>query len=235
MEEYYHLSPVVLTDELFFSYQPDVLRGGLTGTAAQRNAAYLWAEQRFIEFAGCPIYATTVTGTFRWPLPGYTLPLRFAHVQSIDAVTVISNTQCNCTLTREDGCGIIVNSGYGYVDLRVLQTFFYNACGRSTAPYQMEVAYTAGFPTGVVAADTSLHMALSMAASIFLNEILDPAANEGGHGDPGVKSVSSLGYSVTLKETKAEPWGQSAKAAMVGKIIEHYRKPYRALALPSWR
>lgn len=235
MEEYYHLAPVVLTDAIFFQYQPDVLRGGLTGTAAQRNTAYLWAEQRFIEFAGCPIYETTITGTFRWPVPGKALPLKFAHVRSIDAVTVISKTDCQCTLTRTDGCGIILNSGFGFVDLRVIQTYFYNACGYRVTPYQMEVAYTTGFATGVIAQDTTLHMALAMAASIALNEIVDPAANEGGHGDPGIKSVSSLGYSVGLKDTKKEPWGHSAKAAMVGKLIEHYRMPYRPLSIPSLR
>jgi len=57
--DYFHLTPSVMTDDIFFQYVENVV---YTGTADQRQAAYLWSEQRFIDFAGCPIYASTVTG-----------------------------------------------------------------------------------------------------------------------------------------------------------------------------
>ena len=77
-------------------------------------------------------------------------------------------------------------------------------------------------------------MALSVGAEIMLNEIVDPAANEGGPGDPGIKSYSELGYTETklsdLREIKLPgPWGASARARMIVKLIPQYKAPNRFL------
>jgi len=231
--DYFHLTPSVMTDDIFFQYVENVV---YTGTADQRQAAYLWSEQRFIDFAGCPIYATTVTGSYPYEAAVDRVALQFGRVISIDAVTVISLTDCRCTLDRTFGCGTIVNSQHGYIDMQVVNQFFYGACGRSNVPYLMEVAYTTGFPTGAISQDTSLHMALSVGAEIMLNEIVDPAANEGGPGDPGIKNYSELGYSETklsdLREIKLPgPWGASARARMIVKMIPQYKMPKRTLIM----
>lgn len=231
--QWYHTSPVVLTDDVFFAYVPGCID---LGTAAQRQAAFLWSEQRFIDFAGSPILDTVITGTFAWPLGSHILPLPEARITSIDAVTAISkDSGCTCTLTRNDGCGIILDSGFGYVFLQPVEGALVNACGYAVIPFQMEVVYRAGFSTGTIADDTSLHMGLSFGAEIMLNEIVDPAANEGGPGDPGIKSYGSLGYSESRRDLGMTPWGQSARSNMIAKTIRHLKKPKRTLAFPSNR
>jgi hypothetical protein len=228
VEPFFHTSPVVLTDEIFFQYTPNL---PYIGTSDQRQAAYTAAEQGFIEFAFSPIYPTQISGTYPWGNSPERLLLRMGNVISIDAVTAISLGGCNCTLSRDDGCGIILNARYGIVSLRQTEGAFYSNCGHAGAPYQAEVVYTAGFPTGVIANDPALHMALSMVAEIYLNEIVDPSANEGGPGAPGVTEYSSLGYSETRGKIVPNAWGQTARTQSAALMARQYKAPKRALRM----
>jgi hypothetical protein len=217
--EYYHLDSVVLDDDMYIDY------GGRTGTstAAQRSAAYQAAEQMMIRELRSFLIPTTVTGTWEfnnfYP-KRYRLP--FFHVKSIDAVSILSQQSlCNCTITERDGCAFIVDSLYGVVDIRQLVSSGL-ACGCSLeCPYQVRVAFTSGLPTGVAANDSQLHLALTIVAELFLLEIIDPKALEGGPGDAGVQEWVSMGYGEKRTKLMRTVFGSSARANKAKELVQH--------------
>ena len=226
--EYFHLSPVILNDSVFTSY------GGRTGTSlpAQRQAAYLSAEIQMIKELGTFLLPTAVTGTWEYSsLYPSRLELPSHHVISIDAVTMLSQESiCNCNISEDSGCSFIVDSLYGYIDVRQL-TSSYIACGCSlAAPYQVRVAYTAGLPTGVAALDSSLHLALTIVAELVLFEIVDAKALEGGPGDPGVQEWVSMGYGEKRTKLSKTVFGSSARANKAKQLVEHL-VPKKALKM----
>lgn len=225
---HYHLQPEILTDDLYTMY------GGHTGTstAAQRAAAYQIAEQQMEEHLCTMLLPTTVTGVFEfrdgWP-HRYQLP--HERLVRVDAVTILSQESCcDCDLGRSDGCNFIVDAEYGIIDVRQVRDCLCSPCGVWNWPYQVEIAYTAGLPTGVAADDHGLHLGLVIVAEINLQEMFDPGANEGGPGDPGVNEFVSMGYGekrVPLHRTRL---GNSARANKAVQLVEHLTKK-RAMKL----
>jgi len=217
--EYYHLIPVILTDALYTAF------GGRTGTstAAQRRAAYQIGESQMIRELGTFLLPTTVTGTFKYfhGMPSR-LELPHHHMISVDATTILSQESlCNCNISEDAGCSFIVDSMYGYIDVRRL-TSAYLGCGCSIEiPYQMRIAYTAGLPTGTAANDASLHLALTIVAELNLLEVIDPAALEGGPGDPGIREYVSMGYGEKRMPLEATVFGSSARANKAKQLVEH--------------
>jgi len=222
--DYYHLSPVILTDEMFFDYNPTIL---VTGSATQRYAAYVTAEQQMMQHLQTFLIPTTVTGTYLWPALGNPIRLDHGFVSSIDRVAATSfDGYCNCDVTENTGCAII-RQGWGIIDARVVAGAVNagcGACGMNGGWYQALITYTAGYPTGTTSQDVSLHNALAQVAEIALNEVCDPGANEGGPGDPGLKGWSSLGYSETRQELKEYPFGSSPMANYVARLVRHLKK-----------
>jgi hypothetical protein len=230
--EWVHTSSVILTDALYFSYIGDPL---YTGTATQRNAAYLMAEQAMIQYLKTPLLPTAITGTFIWPslrgMDSYTIgestiKLPFTWLQSIEAVSVLSGGGTGtCGLQATDGC-YRIRDRIGYLDVFCIGNLVRQQCGSASLPYQVQVAFTAGLPTGIAADDLSLHMALAMKAEEVLNEIVDPGANPGGPGAPGVKNWSTLGYSETpLPESlEVTPLGNSARMNRAVQLVRHLKK-----------
>ena len=217
--EYYHLSPVILTDEIYEAY------GGRIGgsTAQQRQAAYQIAETFMMRELASFLLPTTVTGTFEygsWHTKRYQLP--YFHIISIDAVTILSQKSlCTCETRRDAGCVFVADNKYGYVDVRAL-TNAYLACGCSLqVPYQVEIAFTAGLPTGVAANDAALHLGLTIAAELSLLEIIDPGGLEGGPGDQGVQEWVSMGYGEKRYPLFDTVFGSSARANRVKKLVQH--------------
>jgi hypothetical protein len=88
-------------------------------------------------------------------------------------------------------------------------------------PYQALIAYTAGLPTGVAALDPRLHQALTIAAEIALLEIIDPAANEGGPGDPGINEFVNMGYGEKRVHLLRTTFGNSARANKAKQLVSH--------------
>jgi hypothetical protein len=226
-KELYHLSPVILSDDLFFKYRPALT---ITGTSDLRQAAYLTAEQQMMTALNTPLIPTSITGTFFAP-PGNNIVLDWDRVQSIDNVTVLTDDGgCNCNLGNASACAFI-RSGVGYVDVRRTAGLVAAQCscgGGSNFAYQFRIAYTAGLPTGTAANDANLHIALAMAAELDLKEMIDPGALEGGAGDPGVTQFGSKNYSETRVDLKNTPFGTSAVANHIFNRIRHLRR-YRAL------
>jgi hypothetical protein len=227
--EYYHLAPVILTDSLFFTYFPpsECL---YTGTVAQRNAAYLMAEQQMMREIGTFLTPTTVTGTYLWPIPYEPIVLLHSRVHSVDRLVVTTfDDGCSCDLTENPGCATI-RSAYGYIDPRIISQAYRSHCGCGPAdPYLIHVTYTAGLPTGVAANDTTLQMALAMAADMTLQELLHPGLVESAMA--GITSWSAQGYSESRRnDFLVTSFGVSPRAQLIASMVS-YLKLYRALRL----
>lgn len=221
--DYFHLSPVILTDALFFKYNPDLI---VTGTFDQREDAYLTAEQYMMQHLQTFLVPTTVTGTYLYPHPAQGIRLDHGYIQSIDRIKAKSlDDDCDCDLTENDACAIIRGT-WGYIDFRVTERAVRAQCGSCGygSYYNIDVTYTAGLPTGTSALDRSLHKALSKVARVELMETVDPGANEGGPGDPGVKSWSSLGYSETRQDMMSTSFGQTAIGNYAARLVKHLKK-----------
>ncbi len=225
-QEWTHLSPVILTDDVFFAYVPTPL---YTGTAVQRSAAYLAAEQMMIQEIQSPLLPTTITGTWMWPVTNPILVMPFRRITSVQGITIFyGGGTGTCGLQETAGCFRLRDGGYGYLDVHCVGNAAIAgcACRGPSDIYQVQVAYTTGLPTGTAADDTSLHMALSMIAEEVLNEIIDPGANPGGPGAPGVSGYNSLGYSEQLNKLslKMTAFGASARMNRARKFVRHLIK-----------
>ena len=221
-QEWVLTSPVLLTDDMFFSYVPTPL---YSGTATQRTAAYLAAEQSIIREIGSPLIPTTITGTWMWPASGPTIVMPFRRVQTVDNVTVLyGGGTGSCGLQETAGCYRVRDDGYGYLDVHCAgAAALARGCGSIANIYQVRITYTTGLPSGISIADTSLHLALSMVAEEVLTEIIDPGANPGGPGAPGVTSYGSMGYSEQLNKMslKMTSMGASARMNAARRSIRH--------------
>ena len=229
---YQKLSPVILNDDLFLSTVGTCL---FSGTAAQRQMAYLAAEQQMEDWMGTPIFATNITGSFTLPSIMGPLVLEHVHVNSIPYSKAYFVEDCNCTLTEQDACTILLNPEFGYVHAQALYNLVQSQCGmrRVDVPLTIELVYNAGYPTGVMVQDTSLHMALVVLAQENLNMLINPSAVEGEGA--GIKSYSTLGYSETRNEQRKTPFGQTARSGVVAQFVKHLKKPLRTLGIPRRR
>jgi len=230
--EYYHLSPVILSDAIFFAVNPTAIE---TGTVSQRQMAYLIAEQQMMKHLSTFLVPTTVTGSYLWPVPYAPIELGYTHVQSINRLVATSfDDSCSCDVTENAGCASIRDNGQGYIDLRITAAAYRSKCGCSPGGlYQAIVTFTAGLPTGVASGDLGLHAALGMLAFMHLGEIINPGVNEGGIGAPGIQSWSADGYSET--RVNSSRWmytvfGMSARAQYIAQLVRHL-KLYRAMRL----
>ena len=219
--EHYHLAPVILTDTMFFAYVPTCHN---VGTAAQRQAAYLFAEQQMMDELGTFLVPTIITGSMVWPEFPKPLLLPYDRIQAIPRVVVTAFKGDDSLETYENAAQGIIRDGRGVIDAMVTGYHYYHPHNAGGYMYQAIVTIQAGLPTGVSAADTSLHMGLALAAEIMLNEIVDPGSNEGGPGDPGVKQWGSLGYSETRQDLRRTAFGQSSKANFIRRLIEHLKR-----------
>lgn len=228
-------TPAILTDDIFVAY------GGLTGTTtvAQRQAAYSIAEGQAIQEIGTFLESTIVTGTHSWPAMSQPLQLPYTHVSVISSVVAIHDAGCNCAddSVEIDGCAWLLDGDGGLVSLRECGNTLKASCSGCSCghygagPLQVRVVYTAGLPANA-ANDPRLLMGLATAAQLALEQMTDPAAAEGGAGDPGIKSFSSLSYSETRADSsfKETAFGSSARANYAAKMLRPF-KFKRALKL----
>lgn len=232
MLEWVQTNTLILSDDLYFAYIGDPQ---ITGTFTQRSAAYLMAEQAMTQHLKTPMLPTAITGTFLWPsLRGmdsykrgeHTIILPLKWIQSIESITVLyGGGTGTCGLQTTAGCYRIRDT-IGYVDTFCVDSLIQRQCSSFPLPYQVQIAYTAGLPTGIAADDLSLHMALAMKAEEILNEIVDPGANPGGPGAPGVQNWSTLGYSETpLPESlNVTALGSSARMNRAVQLVRHLKR-----------
>jgi len=89
---------------------------------------------------------------------------------------------------------------------------------------QVRVVATYGLSTGT-ASDARLQMALVTAADLALQQMIDPYGADGGAGDPGIKSFSSLSYSETRSDGsyKMTAFGDSARANYAARMLSNFK------------
>lgn len=222
MKTYPFSAPIILNDTIFTAY------GGQTGTwtAQQRTNAYLIAETQATNYIGSLLLPTIVTGTW-----GYSpnIVTDYGYVQQVFSVNFLTlNSPATSVLTSNTGYALIWEDTYGYLDVYGL--LGYCNCVGGGVPYQVQIAYEAGLPTGV-ATQPSVLLALTMAAQISLNEMIFPSQNE-GVGDIGIQSFSSLDYREERVKMRRTAFGTSAKAEKIAQLIDSaVRKARPALIL----
>lgn len=209
MNIYPYSSPIILNDSVFTEY------GGQTGsfTAAQRTAAYRIAEQQATNHLHTFLLPTIVTGTF-----GYAprIVTDYGYVSRIYSVGILSKqSYFNCQLRSDNGCVFVWEDTFGYLDVSCVLN--YCNCSAPVFPYQIQVAYQAGLPTGVATQPASL-LALTMAAQISLNEMTFPSLNE-GTGDVGIEEFASMDYREKRVRLGRNAFGSSAKANKIASLL----------------
>ncbi len=220
--------PLILNDQIFTEC------GGKTGTFSQtqRNSSYLIAEMQVSNYIGTLLLPTIVTGTY--PFMGkHRIPTDYGYVSQLLNVNVKSKGYLSnsCSLVDNAACGYIYEDTFGYVDFKQLALIcgwaYYGGIGGGAivvpnVPYQIEIAYQAGLPTGTANQPPFLE-ALTILAQIDLNE-KDPG-NAGINettGDVGVQDFKSLDY----RELRAEhalvktALGDSAKSQRAKKLLD---------------
>jgi hypothetical protein len=157
----------------------------------------------------------------------------YGYVQQILSVSMLTREGCNdCGLTSNEGCGYVYSDTFGYVDARQLQS----VCGwswwgypfspyiYSYAPYQIQMAYIAGLPTGTANQPGILNLNDMFPGMVGMNESV---------GMVGVQEFRSLDYF----EKRAEhaliktALGDDAQSQRAKKLIDMSVKKARRVLL----
>lgn len=207
---YPYSSPIIINDSVFVAY------GGQTGTTlpAQRTAAYLIAEKRVTKYLGTFLAPTIITGTFPYK-PNNFIVTDYGYVNEIYSAVLksIDNLQ-TCEFQRDTGCVFIFEDTYGYLNFSCVNTIC-GCVGWALQPYQYEIVYNAGLPTGT-STQADMLLALTVVAQENLNEMIFPNQD----GARGVEGWSSLEYSERRKPLKRTALGQSARANFAADLLD---------------
>lgn len=204
----------VLTDDVFVSY------GGLTGSSTlfQRNAAFLISEKWMTRQIGTFILETTITGTYYFPQHGSSLALDYAYVSDVKEVRFIDTKGTNYyTITGTSNYhAAIRNYERGILDVFAIVGYC-RACGwdGSYVPYQFEIPYTAGLPTGTYTSPDFL-FALTSAAQIALDEMM----GMGGEAFSGITEFRNQEYMEKRLEPAMTAFGASPKAQFIKSVVD---------------
>ncbi len=217
MNQYPYNYPIVLNDQDFLLY------GGRTGTSydAQRQVAYLLAEEQMTDFLHSFLIPTIVTGTFFWR-GNNPIELDYGNVKSIFTVSINSvDWSRGCTMNAITGCFAVRSDKYGYVDIAPLLSC--GGCGGivGTFPYNVQIAYESGLETGT-SNNPSIMQGLVLAAQINLNEIDVSLSNE-STADAAVESFSNQQYSERRKAGLRFVFGNSPMAQRIALLVKKYR------------
>ena len=202
MQLYPFTQPVILNDTVFSLY------GGVgTGSfpSAVLQSSYLMAEIQVTNYIGTPLLPITVTGTYEVYAGHRRIATDYGYVQQLLNVNILTQTGLNtCSLQNNDGCGYIYNDTFGYIDFRVITSvcawgwwwsgYPYSPYVIGPSPYQVQIAYVAGLPTGTASLPGILQ-ALTILAQIDLNEKFpgQVGVNE-SVGAVGIQEFRSLDY-----------------------------------------
>jgi hypothetical protein len=214
----------VLNDAIYADFGGDLD----DSTSAQRNNAYQIAEQFALQEIGTFLVPTTISGTFAWPQYDLRFNLPHTHVRSVSSLTAIHEAGCDCADDQVElsGCAWIIDSRAGIVDLRQCGDQSGQpsiACGCSYRahgePLLYQIVYEAGIEAGRVAANASALQGLTIAAELALEQMTDPAAAEGGPGDPSLTNFSDTGYSASRQFLVMTAFGGSPRANYAARML----------------
>lgn len=210
MTQFPYFAPQILNDNVFLAY------GGQTGTStqAQRDSAYLLAEELMTEHLGSFLVPTIITGSVFYKFEN-TFDAEFGNLLNIVTVSMETVKQYHPLQTQfYTGSALIRNAQYGYVDV-------FMPCNYYGRIYKTTMVYESGLGSGTVTSPTILS-ALTLAAQINLNEWDVSLANE-GVGDVGVQSFSNQSYAENRKHLMRTVFGTSANAQRIALLTKKYR------------
>jgi len=202
MQIYPFTTPIILNDALFS------LNGGQgTGSfpISVLQSAYMVAEMQATAYIGAPLLPVIVTGTFNNMMGHKRIATDYGYVQRLLSVNVLTKSGANnCTLQNNDGCGFIYNDTYGYVDFQVVTSicgwswwwsgYPYSPYVLGPSPYQVQIAYEAGLPTGT-ANQPTITRALTILAQIELDDAFPGVVGQNESvGAIGIQEFKSLDY-----------------------------------------
>jgi len=215
---YPYSSPIILNDSIYATY------GGNTGSSvpAQRQAAYLIAEETVSDDFGSYLLPTIVTGTFPYN-PHRMILLDNSYISRVILTRFIAEDEdIYDTISGTANLYVhLYDQDRGVVEVDPYAT--YCGCGhRSSLPYKVQVVYETGLPTGVASNNSNILLALTTYADIALNEIIG-YGNE-SVGDIGVQSFRNQQYSEQRVKLIRTVFGTSARAQFVHKLLTKFRK-----------
>lgn len=225
-------APIIMTDDIFVAY------GGATGTstALQRQAAYLIAEKQATSYINTFLLPVQVTGTYNYQNQPR-IATDYGYVHRIDSVDIISQNffTATCDLLHNPGCALIAEDTFGYVDIQTLlptaTLISYYAIpypafppvfpflANYLQPYQFQISYNAGLPTGT-ANQPDVLLALTLAAGININLMSNPSALA-GEADMGIDEYSVIDYREVRHKSsiKRTVFGSSPTANKVAQLL----------------
>lgn len=221
MQIYQFQNPIILNDQIFSLY------GGKTGTfsQAQLQISYQMAEQQTVAYIGTFLLPTIVTGVYGAVMPStQRIATDYGYVHRVLGVNILTEKitySAGAELLTSRGGAFIYEDTFGYIDIYRLQSI----CGcpyGGNFPYQYQVAYEAGLPTGVATLPLMLQ-AMTMAAQIHLNEMYPGIVgmNE-SIGDVGIQEYESFGYHErrTAHALVKTSFGGSAQTSKIASLIK---------------
>ena len=216
MNFYPYLTPIILDDNSFVNYDSD----GIANTSfAQRQAAYRIAEMAASEDLNTFLKPTIVTGTHD---AAYQIVTEYAFVHRVILTRFINTKEevyYSVSGTANDYVSI-KNKERGIVDIDYLLGSSSHYHG-GVYPYQIQLVYEAGLPTGTSTGSDVL-LALSTYARIILNEIIG-FGNE-APGDIGVTDFKNQQYTESRVALLRTSFGSSAKANFAHGLLTKLRK-----------
>jgi len=217
---YPYSTPQILTEAVYATYN------GWSGSASpeQLEAAFVMSEENATAELGSYLLPTTTTGTATLPILDQVLVLPYGHVSSVAAVRVVAHQygQCEDVFTAGVSCAYILDEYAGIISLRGLGSICPCAY-QGPPPYRVELVFTSGLPAGKAVSTPNILHALTIAAQLALEQIIDPAAAEGGPGDPGVQAWRSLGYQEQRTPLRDTAFGSSPRANYAARLLGRYK------------
>lgn len=224
---YPYNTPVIMSEDAFQAYGGDLANISVE----QRDSAFVIAEQAVSEDIGTFLIPTNVTGSYS--LTPNTVLNQFL----LDHSYVNQVYWARFHDFKEDVYYSVSGTSNVYVGLRDARlgildiNYFLGNCNCYTRgtlyPYQVDVAYNTGLPTGISLSPNIL-LALTTYSQIILNEIIG-YGNE-APGDIGVKNYQNQSYRESRVALLRTTFGTSAKAQFVHKLLT----PYRVLRQVGW-
>lgn len=229
-------SPIILNRDLFVAY------GGQPASLSDDplNNAFWLAEMQVSAYIGTLLLPQNVTGTYTYQ-GKRRIPTDYGYVSHLYNVNVYSQQGwANCDLQTNDGCGYIYEDTFGYIDFKQISSvcgcaywsFPFSPYIAYNYPYQIQISYQAGLPSGT-ANQPGILTALTILAQTQLNFLFpgQGGINESA-GGVGVQSFRSLDYT----EERAEhalvktALGDDAVSQRAKKLIDmSIRKARRVL------
>jgi hypothetical protein len=233
---YPYTTPLVMTDAIFSRM------GGKNYVTAfsqqQLQDAYLVAEIQTSQYIGTLLQPTIVTGTYNYQNQPR-LVTDYGYVSNILSVNILTQNMysASCDLQSSPGCAIISTDTYGYVDIQQLtpNTSLISYYGipypsfppslpflsNYLTPYQFQIAYQCGLPTGV-AYQPNVLRAMSIAAIIYLNDVEPGTVGQNeGVGDVGIDEFRIMDYQESRHKSSMyrNAFGSSAMANKAAQLI----------------